>query len=276
LMNHDDLQALSTEMSSRNEVLRRVLSELMGHLRTVASSKDMAPWWSPFSRKHRVRRVFRNDLRRLEKKWYDVLDDETIKTTEIGIIQQVKQHIKRGRNKFWLRCRQRWRAGLSYIHSPDAREISPDGSTSTLPTVKMYGQDSLASVAEHKRSQTSKNEFHYHKKRKCVPVILDDVASKSLQSSLRERSDYCSSVHRRIQSDRSAWLLNDDTNHKSQSNNVNRPHSGKCNVKQNSTKKKKKNPCSERCAGKESKKNVKSGRKSKSDPNGSSWTTGSF
>ena len=219
------VSSMGSKPSPQKAVISRILSLLIGHLRCVVSSKDMAPWWSPFSRKHSVRRVFSSDLHKLEQHWAAILNDELVRETQSIVIEQVKTHIKIDRNKFFLRCRQRWRAGLSYVHSPECTVViatkkekssksNPSKTTSrtssiSSPEVKMFGQESLASIGT--RASTTRNVFHQYKTRKCTPVIFDTESSNRIHTAIFERSRNANSIYHHFQDDRSNLILSNDS-----------------------------------------------------------------
>lgn len=113
------------ENEQLREVVTRHFSALLAGLKSAAKSKDLRPWWSPFSRKHGTRKAMRETIALLEEAWTHVLDVEQIASHRKTIDEDVKAHIKKERKKFWLRRKGRWRAALGVVFSPQNEKRYP-------------------------------------------------------------------------------------------------------------------------------------------------------
>jgi hypothetical protein len=100
-------------------------SRLLAGVRCVAESKDLKPWWSPFSRKHSVCKAVQESVTLLEDRWISVLNEEKIEAYQKMIEKKAKVYIKEERNKTFLRTNGRWMAALNVIYSPENKERYP-------------------------------------------------------------------------------------------------------------------------------------------------------
>jgi len=93
------------------------LSSLVGQLRSVANSKDLRPWWKPFSSKYRLNKNLMERVGIIEERWGQCIDQDIIQAHTEQIKESVRTHIKKTRKKQRIRVHNRWRKGLRWRFS---------------------------------------------------------------------------------------------------------------------------------------------------------------
>jgi len=139
-------ESITSDAFELNKVMTKEISVLIAGLQSVAEAKDLAPWWSPLSRKHRARHDMREALKELQSLLSRLLDKKEMTAERKLIDQEAKQYIKDTRGKFWLRARGRWREALAIVHSPS----SPRQSGNTLPMIRARREGELDIGTSHK------------------------------------------------------------------------------------------------------------------------------
>jgi hypothetical protein len=151
LMSNETITQLMKD-SVNDEQLRKTVTEnvvpLLAGFRCVAESKDLKPWWSPFSRKHSVCKIMRKTVTFFENQWQHVIDEEKIAACQKQIEETAKSHIKNDRKKMFLRTCGRWRAALNVIHSPENKDRYPP-SPGCNNSVRVLRQAELGNGKRH-------------------------------------------------------------------------------------------------------------------------------
>ena len=86
----------------------------MSQLKSIANSKDLRPWWNPFSSKIQVRNNLLDILGNIEESWGPALDEGISQAHSDEIDKSVLAHIRQTRNKQRYRVYNRWRKGLRW------------------------------------------------------------------------------------------------------------------------------------------------------------------
>jgi len=137
----ESLNAL-LDRSATDEVLQKMLkkhlSTLVGAMKCAARTKDLRPWWKPFSRKFRSGRHMVQALDELEEYWGLVLDAEAIIAEKRRLRDIVKATIKeRKKSKFaMVSIRGRSRATMAGLHSPRNSETYQN----SFRTARVHGE----------------------------------------------------------------------------------------------------------------------------------------
>jgi hypothetical protein len=126
--------------------VKKEVSMLLAGLQSVAESKDLAPWWSPLSRKHRARRSMQETVKVLNHRLSCLIDKEDITAERKLIDEEAKHYVKDTRGKFWLRAKGRWREALAVVHSPS----SPRQFGNSLSMVRTRREAEFDIGASHK------------------------------------------------------------------------------------------------------------------------------
>lgn len=201
------------------ERIKSELSMLVAHLQGCADSKDLAPWWSPFSRKHGVRRSLNESVTALEASFGDFVDRDTVRNSRKELDEEVKQYLKNDRKKMLLRRKQRWRAGLAHVHSTQnssrySLSSTSSGEKSLTLLVSRQASVSSESTASPRRASFNKSSpakstsTEPTKIRKCVPVAMDPEETELARVAFDERLSFAQKVEESVTKERSAFLGN--------------------------------------------------------------------
>lgn len=188
------------EQSLSNEQLCKVattqFSVLIASLKCVAKSKDLCPWWSPFSRKHAVRKAMLESISLLEERWQYVLDEETMTAHQEMVESKAKLHIKKDRKKRLVRTKGRWRAALAVMHSPKNVERYPQVAGISPANVRVRKH------AEFESGQTTKIKAFF-------PETSSPKETEKVQQQLTQRLEYSTNVLTTTNSDRREFIQHD-------------------------------------------------------------------
>jgi len=169
-------------------VLREQLSVMVAGFKSVAESRDLRPYWNPFSRKHVVRKEFRESISLLEESWSHVLDGDSILDASRNIEKAVRSHLVQ-RKKFWKRAHGRWRGGLNHVFSPkneDRYKRSP-GFAAATTRVRRHSEFSCGGSMKIKAA--------------APPETLNPEASREFASQQENRLSYRGDVFATTNSD---------------------------------------------------------------------------
>lgn len=139
-------ESITSHSGNMKKVVTKEVSILMAGLESVAETKDLFPWWSPLSRKHKARREMREALKELKVRLSRSIDKDEMVVERKEIDKEAKYYVKETRGKFWLRARGRWREALAVVHSPS----SPRQSGTALPLVRTRREGELDTGTSHK------------------------------------------------------------------------------------------------------------------------------
>jgi hypothetical protein len=188
-------ELISESLSSDAVELKRLttteISLLLAGLQSAAESKDLAPWWSPLSRKHRARRDMQEVVRLFQRRVSSLIDEEEITTEREEISREAKTYIKETRGKFWLRARGRWREALSIVHSPS----SP----------RQHSQDSLSMLVRSRR-EAELDAGTSHKVRKLCAESFSPNDAMATRQHLRERLKTCHDIRKTTERERGLFI----------------------------------------------------------------------
>jgi hypothetical protein len=110
---------------SLKSALKPWFSLLVAGLLCAAKTKDLLPWWNPFSRKQKASRAMVESVELLTTSWQAALDDYVIWGEKKKLDQSVKRYISVDRKKWFVRTRGRWRAGMNHVLSPNNTDRYP-------------------------------------------------------------------------------------------------------------------------------------------------------
>jgi curved DNA-binding protein CbpA len=144
-------ESVSRDAVELKKVVKKEVSMLLAGLQSVAESKDLAPWWSPLSRKHRARRSMQETFKVLNHRLSCLIDKEVITAERKLIDEEAKHYVKVTRGKFWLRATGRWREALAVVHSPS----SPRQFGKSLSMVRTRREAEFDIGASHKVKKLS-------------------------------------------------------------------------------------------------------------------------
>eukprot|EP00934_Nitzschia_sp_Nitz4_P000790 Nitzschia sp. Nitz4//scaffold275_size25065//13806//17666//NITZ4_008334-RA/size25065-processed-gene-0.4-mRNA-1//1//CDS//3329545303//790//frame0 len=190
LSNHEKLGRLiddvlaNTDDPGLKEVIGRELANLVASLRCCATSLDLRPWWNPLSRKFSASKAMREAVTALEVKWVNILvEEKEIQEVQRTIQQEVKMYIKKGRKKFWLRARGRYRAALEHIHAPSNIERYPPHPDIGPTSTRIRDEHTIRSGDSRKR-------------KKCVTKALSPDEVNAVCADSERRVSYAKRVHK--------------------------------------------------------------------------------
>lgn len=113
-MNNKDIKRL---LEVSNAAYTLALSTLFAHLNCVADSKDLRPWWCPWSRKYAVRGRLFEMLDLLKCEWSHAISDEIVKSVIADIEGNVYGYMHRNYCIPTPRLHGHWRKVLTYLSS---------------------------------------------------------------------------------------------------------------------------------------------------------------
>jgi hypothetical protein len=182
-------ESLTSDAVSLKEAVTREISMLMAGFWSISESKDLNPWWSPLSAKHRTRRAMREALKPLQQRLCSVIDDEVMNSERVEIEREAKHHIKQDHKKFWLRARGRWREALAEAYSPS----SPRQAAHSLSEVRARREAELDIGTSHKIKKFS-------------PECASPGDSLVVRRDLQRRLGQSASIRKTTQCDREFYI----------------------------------------------------------------------
>jgi hypothetical protein len=115
--NFKDNKDILRLLEDSNDTATSALSTLLAHLYCVANSKDLRPWWCPWSRKHAVRGRLLEMLDRLKHEWSNAVSFAIVKRAIADIEDNVHGYMRQTYCIPTPRLHGHWRKGLTHVSS---------------------------------------------------------------------------------------------------------------------------------------------------------------
>ena len=174
----NELLSLAGNNKNLLSTLKENLTTLMGALWCAAKSKDLRPWWKPFSSKFQVSQHMMESLYELQKHWTSVLDTQKIVEERLRLKEVLKSDIRKRKNSdmAMLGLNGRWRAALVERHSPrnNKNNQTTNSSSGGEWSTRIRRESELHQMIENGKESTTTT---WKIKKCCKPRIMDHSSS---------------------------------------------------------------------------------------------------
>jgi hypothetical protein len=106
-------------------VIVNSISALVAGLYWVANSKDLRPWWCPWSRKHAVSSALSNLVNQISTRWSNSLQDIAVSNEKDELEAAVTMYIRQTYCLAMPRWFRHWQKGLLHVVTPHEADGSP-------------------------------------------------------------------------------------------------------------------------------------------------------